>query len=251
VRYSGDFQKFNTFQSFAWDSFEKGTEIHLQGAPSQAELMYRDFKDKKENLTKKNQQAILEKYVGKNSDQLKAEEDRKLMFAQTEEYVEYTPTGQPLKEVPTGKNLIPKSKYEEDIHLHNHTHIWGSYWDEGKWGYACCRQFVKNSYCTGQAGIEVVKQLKEDEMRRLESSLNASSAKAAAEFAKPAAATPKKKKEKSLEEALKEEDSKVVEKDDRKRGYNSLHGDINVSDQEMEAYLLKKKKFEDPMKSFV
>jgi len=62
----------------------------------------------------------------------------------------------------------------------------------------------------------------------------------------------KKKKEKTLEEALKDED-KSVEKDDRKRSYNSLGSitDYKVTEQEMEAYLLKKKKFDDPMRSFV
>ena len=30
--------------------------------------------------------------------------------------------------------------------------VWGSYWQEGKWGYACCHSFIRNSYCTGDAG---------------------------------------------------------------------------------------------------
>jgi len=30
--------------------------------------------------------------------------------------------------------------------------VWGSYWQEGSWGYACCHSFVRNSYCTGEAG---------------------------------------------------------------------------------------------------
>jgi len=30
--------------------------------------------------------------------------------------------------------------------------VWGSYWRDGAWGYACCHQFVKNSYCIGDAG---------------------------------------------------------------------------------------------------
>lgn len=30
--------------------------------------------------------------------------------------------------------------------------MWGSYWENGKWGYKCCKQLVKNSYCTGAAG---------------------------------------------------------------------------------------------------
>ena len=47
---------------------------------------------------------------------------------------------------------VAKSKYEEDLYLHNHTSVWGSYWEAGKWGYECCHQFVKSSYCLGAAG---------------------------------------------------------------------------------------------------
>ena len=38
------------------------------------------------------------------------------------------------------------------MHPGNHTAIFGSYFNEGKWGFACCHQFVRNSYCTGAAG---------------------------------------------------------------------------------------------------
>lgn len=34
----------------------------------------------------------------------------------------------------------------------NHSSVWGSYWQNGSWGYKCCHSLVKNSYCTGEAG---------------------------------------------------------------------------------------------------
>ena len=43
-------------------------------------------------------------------------------------------------------------RYEEDLHINNHSSVWGSWWHEGQWGYACCHQTVKNSYCTGDKG---------------------------------------------------------------------------------------------------
>ncbi|KAI3779372.1 hypothetical protein L2E82_09088 [Cichorium intybus] len=49
---------------------------------------------------------------------------------------------------------VPKSKYEEDVYINNHTYVWGSWWKEHQWGYKCCKQFVRNSYCTGAAGIQ-------------------------------------------------------------------------------------------------
>ena len=49
---------------------------------------------------------------------------------------------------------MPKSKYEEDVFINNHTSVWGSWWKDHQWGYKCCKQITRNSYCTGLAGIE-------------------------------------------------------------------------------------------------
>lgn len=48
-----------------------------------------------------------------------------------------------------GQEIKVRSRYEEDVLTNNHTAVWGSYWRDGMWGYACCQQHVKNSYCTG------------------------------------------------------------------------------------------------------
>lgn len=57
--------------------------------------------------------------------------------------------GFPLKET-----SLPKSNYEEDVYINNHTSVWGSWWKDHQWGYKCCKQTIRNSYCTGAAGIE-------------------------------------------------------------------------------------------------
>lgn len=49
---------------------------------------------------------------------------------------------------------LPRSKYEEDVYINNHTTVWGSWWKDHQWGYKCCKQTIRNSYCTGAAGIE-------------------------------------------------------------------------------------------------
>ena len=54
---------------------------------------------------------------------------------------------------------IPKSKYEEDVYINNHTSVWGSWWKDHQWGYKCCKQTIRNSYCTGVAGIEAATDL--------------------------------------------------------------------------------------------
>lgn len=42
--------------------------------------------------------------------------------------------------------------YAEDVLINNHTSVWGSWWKDFKWGYACCHSIVKNSFCTGEEG---------------------------------------------------------------------------------------------------
>ena len=79
---------------------------------------------------------------------------RELIFAQTEDYVEYNRHGKVLK---GDENPVVRSRYEEDVLINNHTSIWGSYWNAGNWGFRCCHSFVKNSYCTGAAGKEANK----------------------------------------------------------------------------------------------
>lgn len=49
---------------------------------------------------------------------------------------------------------VARSRYEEDVMTNNHTSVWGSWWSRGQWGYKCCHQTVKMSYCLGQAGRE-------------------------------------------------------------------------------------------------
>ena len=52
------------------------------------------------------------------------------------------------------ETVLPRSKYEEDVFINNHTTVWGSWWKDHQWGYKCCKQMIWNSYCTGAAGIK-------------------------------------------------------------------------------------------------
>jgi pre-mRNA-processing factor SLU7 len=72
---------------------------------------------------------------------------RELIFAQTEDYVEYSRHGKVLK---GEEQTTIRSRYEEDVLNNNHTAVWGSWWQGGQWGYKCCHSTIKNSYCTGQ-----------------------------------------------------------------------------------------------------
>ena len=97
-------------------------------------------------LQLKNKDTIMQQY-GNAAE--KAPEDG-LLLGQTERYVEYDAAGRVVK----GQDIKAHSRYEEDKHPNNHTSVWGSWWEAGQWGYACCHQTIKNSYCTGEAGKE-------------------------------------------------------------------------------------------------
>jgi pre-mRNA-processing factor SLU7 len=147
-RTSGQAQEFKQLNIHAWEAFEKGQDIHLQAAPSQAELLHREFKVKKDKLKTQTKQDIMDKYGNAASGEMPPME---LLLGQTELQVEYDRAGRIVK---GQEKTVPKSKYEEDVFINNHTTVWGSWWKDHQWGYKCCKQFIRNSYCTGQAGID-------------------------------------------------------------------------------------------------
>nr|CAG8495316.1 4034_t:CDS:2 [Entrophospora candida] len=124
-------------------TYEKGTDVHLQANPTQGELLYHEFLQKKEKLKDSSKESILAKYGGEEHLDTPPKE---LLLAQSETYVEYSRTGRIIKGQERAK---AKSRYEEDV--------WGSYWNGGNWGYKCCHSFIKNSYCTGAVGIQTAK----------------------------------------------------------------------------------------------
>ncbi|KAK6154051.1 hypothetical protein DH2020_013690 [Rehmannia glutinosa] len=77
---------------------------------------------------------------------------RELLLGQSEREVEYDRAGRILKGQET--TSIPKTKYEEDVHISNHKSVWGSWWKDHQWGYKCFQQTLRNSYCIGAAGID-------------------------------------------------------------------------------------------------
>ncbi|KAJ2682345.1 mRNA splicing protein, partial [Coemansia spiralis] len=130
---------------FAWEANERGnTSAHFQANPTQTALMYGEFTTKKESAKTSRQQAILEQYGGEEHLQRPPEE----LLRHQDAYVEYSRSGQV---VAGTAPLVPASRYREDVHPLNHSSAYGSWWDDGKWGYRCCRQTMKNAYCTAGA----------------------------------------------------------------------------------------------------
>jgi pre-mRNA-processing factor SLU7 len=167
-RYSGEAPEVQKLQLFAWQAAARGNDVHLNANPTQGELLHQEYRQKKEKLKDTSKVSILERYGG---EEYLEKAPKELLRGQTEEYVEYSRTGQVVK----GRERVKaKSKYPEDgmhvslprVHLalltlvsvlvNNHTAVWGSWYDTstGAWGYACCHSIIHVSYCSGEAGIQ-------------------------------------------------------------------------------------------------
>ncbi|CAO2582906.1 Pre-mRNA-splicing factor SLU7 [Lemmus lemmus] len=268
VRYTGDTISMAQTQLFAWEAYDKGSEVHLQADPTKLELLYKSFKVKKEDFKEQQKESILEKYGGqKHLDAPPAE----LLLAQTEDYVEYSRHGTVIK---GQERAIACSKYEEDVKIHNHTHIWGSYWKDGRWGYKCCHSFFKYSYCTGEAGKESVnseeciisdtageepakksqtlmelhqEKLKEEKKKKKKKKHRKNSSDSDDEDRKHE----KLKKALNAEEACLLHVKEIMRIDERKRPYNSIYETREPTEEEMEAYRMKRQRPHDPMVSFL
>jgi pre-mRNA-processing factor SLU7 len=102
-------------QIFAWGSSQRGGDVHLQANPTAGELLHQEYKSKKETLKDKNKVSILDKYGG---EQYLEHAPRELLQGQTEEYVEYSRTGQ----VVFGKERAKvRSRYAEDSEYFGHS----------------------------------------------------------------------------------------------------------------------------------
>ena len=103
------------------------------------EALQKEYTTKKDEFKDDAKNSILDKYGG--VEHLEAP-PRELIFAQTEDYVEYTRHGKVLK---GEENPVVRSRFEEDVLLNNHSAIWGSYWEEGKWGFKCCLLYTSDA----------------------------------------------------------------------------------------------------------
>ncbi|RKP22707.1 Pre-mRNA splicing Prp18-interacting factor-domain-containing protein, partial [Syncephalis pseudoplumigaleata] len=142
VRYSGDAAKVAKLQLFAWQAQERGAGAHLQANPTEGEMLHRQFEGKKAELQDTTRDKILERYGG--VEHLNAP-PKELLLAQSENYVEYSRSGQVIR---GQEKAAARSKYQEDVFTNRHTTVWGSFWEDGRWGYKCCRSFHRNAYCT-------------------------------------------------------------------------------------------------------
>lgn len=93
---------------FAWNAAARGNDVHVNALPTQGQVFHKQYLTKKEELKDTNKSSILAKYGG---EEFLEKAPKELLQGQTEEYVEFSRTGQVLK----GKERAKaRSKYPED-----------------------------------------------------------------------------------------------------------------------------------------
>ena len=260
-RINGDARKLAEMQLYEFEAYDKGQNLHLNADPTTVELMNRIYKEKKATLKSSKTNKILEKYGGSEH---MAVPDKQLLFAQTEEYVEYNRSG---SVVQGQEKAVVKSKYVEDVHSHNHTAIWGSFFDRQtfRWGYADDHSTMLNSYGTGEAGkrardMAAAAQLRApDRFTSITPAASTPASSGASGMAAPQSSLyglAEELGERELDDAkvraaikAERERKASVVGDERKRKYNSMESD-GVSAEAMEAYHREKARDNDPMANF-
>ncbi|KPJ05152.1 PREDICTED: pre-mRNA-splicing factor Slu7 [Papilio xuthus] len=285
VRFTGDTRAHGAAQLFAWEAHARGLDVHLLAEPTKLQLLQRQYDERKQLLKTQVKESVLERYGG--AEHLQAP-PRELLLAQSEVFTRYNRDGT-LVQGP--EKQLAKSQYEEDVLVNNHTTVWGSYWRDGRWGYKCCHSFIKMSYCVGEAGKSVVLDVaphnnnnltdnKDKEKCENSSSESSASSSSSSESENDTRSktekTSKKKKNKKKAKKKKKKDQKKEKKavdklkkaleeeernqkraehllsvDERKRPYNSMYEVKAPTDDQMEAYLMKRKREEDPMSQFL
>lgn len=182
TRGTNDARQFEKLQAFSWSerpvngatpdpaSSNNGKdlpknafgEIHAQATPSQAALQFA-AQTKARELERAN---LLSKYgIVRDSDPTsKSAEDAAMaggdstvthlkpiplhLLETSAHQPEYSRDGKLVTKKQTIKSQYPG----EDLLIHGHSTVWGSWYDveTGAWGYQCCRNTLKNAYCTAQ-----------------------------------------------------------------------------------------------------
>ena len=181
--------------------------------------------------------------------------------AQTEQYIEYDRSG---SVVNGQEKQVVRSKYDEDVFAHNHTAIWGSFFDltTFRWGYEDDHATVRNSYSTGMSGklarmqavaalsepVEAAASTMPPPPARLAASSNAALGQRAlyGAGADLDAEAPLDESKVRAAMAAQKANASAKTSDERKRKYNSMSVD-DTSAEGMEAYYRNKSRDNDPM----
>jgi pre-mRNA-processing factor SLU7 len=170
-------EAFERAQRYAWEAGESGAagaaKLHLQANPTEGALLMKKAEAEAAEKRDQKKKYLLDRYGGASdpngsaaanpgitagADGTMAAPPKPKAIISSSTYTEYDASGKPLNAPPP---VIAKSKYAEDIHPNNHSSVFGSWWEGGVWGYACCHSSVRNSWCAGLEGIEAFREERE------------------------------------------------------------------------------------------
>jgi pre-mRNA-processing factor SLU7 len=260
-RASGDADNFARAQRYAWETAETSGQnnMHLQANPTAGE----HYRKKEEEANKKRKEATLKSLQEKYGLQPSSATSSRLLTSITanEKYTEYDAQGRV-------KNLMPppestarraeKSMYTEDVFPNNHTSVFGSWWRNFQWGYACCHSTTKQSYCVGDAG----KQITADADILASGSLLLKQGEVEHEHEKKVEVEHEHKNKVETEQVTvvhtqqhkrrnDQQDEQAVEKKRRLNDMVVVKNDMLPSEDQMEEYRKTKNAANDPMAAFV
>lgn len=233
VRASGDAAEFEKAQKYAWEAQESGQKIHLQANPTSGEILRKKEQADTEAKRQAQRKALLEKYGGE--EHLTPTPLRDTMVVENERFVEYDETGA-IKGAP---KKAAKSKYPEDILTNNHTSVWGSWWHNFEWGYACCYSTVKNSYCTGEDGKRAFEEA--DKMLMLEADVGADE--------QPEAETEDAAGHLNQEQDI--DDRRADDSGTKSKKRTLMEVQSGITEEELESYKKTRLAADDPMAKFI
>ena len=146
--------------------------------------------------------------------------------------------------------------YAEDVLLNNHTSVFGSWWKDFTWGYACCHSTMKNSYCVGEAGKVASSNAEKLATGALLDGPEALESNAATEVPKSIAWKEEEKNEEHVpnapdrpEKVRQDEENTTRPSEDRKRKLDEIRD--GVTEEELDEYRRKRNAGNDPMAAFL
>jgi pre-mRNA-processing factor SLU7 len=228
--YAGDVKDFANAQLYEIGAHEFNSDVHMNALPTLTAKAHQQFKEKKDELEDSQKSRLVQKYGGQEHMQpcLSAAE----RMAVSEAYVEYGLDGSVVK---GAEPAVARSKYEEDVFRFHHTSVWGSFWKEGQWGYACCKSTVRNSYCLGKsaaAADSAMADIMKGELTKL--------------AAASAGAPPPDPARQSVGSV-----ADTARNIANAKRFNSSEADVSVTEKDMEEYRKGKMLGSDPMAKYV
>ncbi|XP_055710320.1 pre-mRNA-splicing factor Slu7 [Phlebotomus papatasi] len=287
VRFTGDTQKHSKAQLFAWEAYGKGVDVHILAEPTKLELLQNEYDKKKDQFKSQVKDTILDKYGGEEHLQVPP---KALLLAQTEEYVEYSRSGKVIKGQEK-QIVRSRYEEDVLINNHTavwgsywnmgqwgykccHSFIKNSYClgESGK----ASQVLTIPTKIPAKSHPEDTEDKSTEQEESAKSSSNSSDSDSEedeeeARKRQKAKKKSKKKRQKEkkkqrkqkegekdkLKEALLAEEkhnrqvSELMKLDERKRPYNSMYEVKKPSEEEMEAFMMKRRREEDPMLQFL